>query len=52
MYDALQAGFGKIVFVIRESFVEDFKAVVLSRLPSSVWRALVFQPMTIEIPGH
>ncbi|MEZ4899998.1 MAG: sugar phosphate nucleotidyltransferase [Saprospiraceae bacterium] len=27
IYDAIQAGFGKIVFIIRESFIDDFKAL-------------------------
>lgn len=31
IYDALKSGFGKIVFVIRESFREDFNSVCVSR---------------------
>ena len=31
VYDALRAGFGKIVFVIRKDLEEDFKQKVLSK---------------------
>ncbi|MBO4282258.1 MAG: NTP transferase domain-containing protein [Bacteroidales bacterium] len=31
VYDALQAGFGKVVFVIRRSIEEDFKEVILNK---------------------
>ena len=31
VYDAIRAGFGKIVFVIRESFAEEFKKIVLKK---------------------
>ncbi len=31
IYDALKSGFGKVVFVIRESFREDFNRVCVSR---------------------
>ena len=33
VYDALQAGFGKIVFVIRKDFADDFKRVALFSNP-------------------
>jgi len=29
IYDALRAGFGKVVAVVRQSFVEDFKEIVV-----------------------
>ena len=31
IYDAIRAGFGKVVFVIRKSFADDFKAVFSAR---------------------
>jgi len=43
LYDALQAGFARIVFVIREDFKAAFRANVLQRLPSSVPVDLAFQ---------
>lgn len=36
VYDAIRAGFGKIVFVIRESFAEDFKNKVLSKFEHKI----------------
>ena len=33
VYDAIRAGFGKVVFVIRKSLEEQFKEVFLQRFP-------------------
>jgi len=43
VYDALQAGFGKIVFVIRKDFADDFKRVVLSKYEGKVPCEICFQ---------
>ena len=43
VYDALRAGFGKIVFVIRKDFEEDFRRVVLSKYEGQVQCELCFQ---------
>lgn len=43
VYDAKKAGFGKIVYIIRKSFEEEFKETILSALPSSIETELVFQ---------
>ena len=43
VYDALRAGFGKIVFVIREDFEDDFRRVVLSKYAGKVQCELCFQ---------
>lgn len=43
VYDALRAGFGKIVFVIREDFAEDFKKVVLKKYEDKVECKVCFQ---------
>jgi dTDP-glucose pyrophosphorylase len=51
VYDAIRAGFGKVVFIVRESFVEDFKAKVSSRFENLIKVDFVFQPMEPEIPG-
>jgi CTP:molybdopterin cytidylyltransferase MocA len=32
IYDALQAGFGKVIFIIRESLESDFKEIFINRL--------------------
>ena len=43
VYDAVRAGFGKIVYVIRKSFEEEFKEVILNRLPRNIETDYVFQ---------
>ena len=34
IYDAIKAGFGKLVFVIRKDFEQDFREKILSKSPS------------------
>lgn len=46
VYDAIRAGFGKVVFVIRESFENDFKSVVLNKFKDIVETEIVFQDIT------
>lgn len=43
VYDALRAGFGKIVFVIRHDFEQDFREKVLSKYDGHVPVEVVFQ---------
>ena len=43
IYDAIRAGFGKVVFVIRESFAEDFKARFESKLVGKIEIGYVYQ---------
>lgn len=43
VYDALRAGFGKIVFVIRHDFEEEFRKKVISRYEGHVPVEVVFQ---------
>lgn len=43
IYDAIQAGFGKIVFVIRKDFEEQFRTQVLSKYEGHIPTELVFQ---------
>ena len=43
VYDALKAGFGKIVFVIRKDFEDDFRKKVLSRYEGHIPVEVVFQ---------
>lgn len=55
IYDAIKAGFGKIVFIIREEFAENFKAIFEPKLKGKVETAYVFQsydlkPFGIEQP--
>lgn len=43
IYDALQAGFGKVVFVIRKDFEADFRSKILSKYQGHVPVEVVFQ---------
>ena len=36
IYDAIEAGFGKIVFIIREEFSEQFKSIFESKLKGKI----------------
>ncbi len=45
VYDAVKAGFGKIVYVIRESFKDEFKEVILDALPSEIETDIVCQEL-------
>ncbi len=49
IYDAIQAGFGKIVFVIRESFKEDFKKFFANKFEDKVKVEYVTQDIS-DIP--
>lgn len=45
IYDAIQTGFGKIVFVIRKDFEEQFREQVLSKYEGHIPAELVFQAL-------
>lgn len=45
IYDAIQAGFGKIVFVIRKDFETQFREQVLSKYEGHIPAELVFQSL-------
>jgi dTDP-glucose pyrophosphorylase len=45
VYDALQAGFGKIVFVIRHSFEKEFRDKVVAKYAGSIPVEVVFQEL-------
>jgi len=45
IYDAIRAGFGKVVFVIRESFAKDFKARFESKLAGKIEIEYVYQEL-------
>lgn len=46
VYDAIQAGFGKIVFVIRHDFEQEFRDKVLSKYENVIPTEVVFQDIT------
>jgi len=43
IYDAIQAGFGKVVFIIREEFAENFKAIFEPKLAGKITTDYVYQ---------
>jgi len=45
IYDAIKAGFGKIVFVIRKDFEEDFRKQILPKYEGHIPVELVFQSL-------
>jgi NDP-sugar pyrophosphorylase family protein len=45
IYDAIKAGFGKIVFVIRKDFEEDFREKILSKYKNHIPAELCFQSL-------
>lgn len=45
IYDAVRAGFGKVVFVIRHSFEEDFRGKIISKYENIIPVEVVFQEL-------
>ena len=45
IYDAVNAGFGKLVFVIRKSFEEDFRKKIVKKYETKIPVELVFQEL-------
>ncbi len=52
VYDAMRAGFGKVVFVIRKDFEEDFRAKILSKYQNHVAVDVVFQGIDALPEGY
>lgn len=52
VYDAIQAGFGKIVFVIRKDFESDFRNIVLSKYEKQIPTEIVFQSINALPDGY
>ena len=50
IYDAIQSGFGKIVFVIRQEFDEAFRSH-FSKFESMIEIAYAYQPVQVELEG-
>lgn len=45
IYDAIKAGFGKVVFIIREEFADSFKAVIEPKLAGKIATDYVYQSL-------
>src|ERR1700730_1990056 len=51
IYDAIKAGFKKVVFIIREEFAADFKAIFEPRLKGKIATDYVYQELTSFMNG-
>lgn len=52
IYDAVTAGFKRVVFIIREDFAEDFKAIFEPKLKGKIETAYVYQKLTSFTNGR
>ncbi|MDR0613828.1 MAG: nucleotidyltransferase, partial [Dysgonamonadaceae bacterium] len=52
VYDAIQAGFGKVVFVIRHSFDEAFREFINARFAKTIPVEIVYQEITDLPDGY
>jgi UTP-glucose-1-phosphate uridylyltransferase len=57
IYDAIKAGFKKVVFIIRQDFAEDFRNIFEPKLNGRIETAYVFQEMGkymegVEVPAE
>jgi hypothetical protein len=52
IYDAIRAGFGKVVFVIREDFAEQFKAIFEPKLKGRIQTEYVYQHLDAHLEGY
>lgn len=51
IYDAIRAGFKKVIFIIRKDFVEDFKEIFEPKLKGRIEVDYVFQELTAYTEG-
>jgi len=51
IYDAIRAGFGKVVFIIRKDFADDFKAIFEPKLKGKIATEYVYQEKDAFLPG-
>ncbi|UAY54551.1 nucleotidyltransferase family protein [Arachidicoccus terrestris] len=51
IYDAIRAGFKKVIFIIRKDFVEDFKEIFEPKLKGRIEVDYVFQELTAYTDG-
>ncbi|MBU3744066.1 MAG: nucleotidyltransferase [Sediminibacterium sp.] len=51
IYDAMQAGFGKVIFIIREDFAADFRGLIEPKLKGKIELDYVFQDLSKHTDG-
>ncbi|MFI5134084.1 MAG: NDP-sugar synthase [Chitinophagales bacterium] len=52
IYDAIRSGFGKIVFIIRQDFAEDFKKIIEPKLKGRIAVDYVYQELDSFANGY
>lgn len=52
IYDAIRAGFGKVVFIIRKDFAEDFKNIFEPKLQGKIQTEYVYQELDAFLDGY
>ena len=52
IYDAIRAGFKKVVFIIRESFAEEFKEIFEPKLKGKIETGYVYQDLNSFLEGR
>jgi UTP-glucose-1-phosphate uridylyltransferase len=52
IYDAIKAGFGKVVFIIRKDFAEDFKNIFDPKLDGKIAVEYVYQELDAFVGTH
>jgi NDP-sugar pyrophosphorylase family protein len=52
VYDAMRAGFGKVVFVIKKDIENDFRESLLKRFENSIGTSYVFQELDMLPEGY
>ncbi|HVK96457.1 MAG TPA: sugar phosphate nucleotidyltransferase, partial [Flavisolibacter sp.] len=52
IYDAIKAGFGKVVFIIRKDFADDFKEIFEPKLEGRIATEYVFQELDAFLGHH
>jgi len=52
IHDAIEAGFGKVVFIIRRDFAEDFKDIFEPKLKGRITTEYVYQDMDAYLGNH
>lgn len=52
IFDAIRAGFGKVVFIIRKEYAENFKAIFEPKLRGRIQTEYVFQELSFFTEGY
>ncbi len=57
IFDAIRAGFGKVIFIIRKEFADDFKSIFEPKLNGRIETAYVYQELDsftdgFDVPGE